>query len=74
MDTTRHTGHVVLVTGAAFGIGRATALRFAREGASVYGIDMDEEGLAPAADEFGAAGGDAGYVGACMAGAALRTW
>ena len=35
----------VIVTGAASGIGQATAVRLAKEGASVACIDIDEEGL-----------------------------
>ncbi|WP_255468301.1 glucose 1-dehydrogenase [Reyranella sp. CPCC 100927] len=40
----RMDGKVALVTGAASGIGRATAVRFAREGAAVVSTDIDHEG------------------------------
>jgi NAD(P)-dependent dehydrogenase (short-subunit alcohol dehydrogenase family) len=52
MDTTRHTGKVAIVTGAANGIGLATATRLAREGAHVIGFDMNSEALDKASVEL----------------------
>jgi len=44
----------VFITGAAAGIGRATALTFARNGYTVGGYDIDELGLKSLAGEIGA--------------------
>lgn len=51
--TERLTGKTALVTGAASGIGRATAARFVDEGATVYFADLDLEGARLAAKETG---------------------
>jgi len=53
---------VVFITGAAKGIGRATALAFAREGANVGLIDIDREHLATLAAEAEALGSKAVYA------------
>ena len=45
--TGRVKGKVALVTGAASGIGRATALLLVREGATVVVTDIDEPGGGP---------------------------
>ena len=41
----RFKGTVVIVTGAGSGIGQATATAFLQEGATVYGVDVDLDGL-----------------------------
>ena len=48
---------VAVVTGAGSGMGRATALLFAREGAKVVAGDINAENLKAVADEANAAGG-----------------
>jgi NAD(P)-dependent dehydrogenase (short-subunit alcohol dehydrogenase family) len=48
----RFSGKGALVTGAASGIGRATALRLAAEGATVVAADVDAERLATLAEEI----------------------
>ena len=53
---------VAVVTGAARGIGRAIALRFAEEGATVYGLDRDERALA----ELSRAASSAGRISAVV--------
>jgi rhamnose utilization protein RhaD (predicted bifunctional aldolase and dehydrogenase)/NAD(P)-dependent dehydrogenase (short-subunit alcohol dehydrogenase family) len=49
-------GRVVYVTGAASGIGAATASRFARAGAHLFLVDRNEEALAVITAELGCAG------------------
>ncbi len=44
---------VTIITGAASGIGRATAERFARDGLRVALVDLDEAGLASAVEALG---------------------
>ena len=52
-------GKIAIVTGAASGMGRATAYLFADEGAKVAAIDLDEAGVAKVAAEIEGAGGTA---------------
>ena len=57
MDTARHADKTVLITGGAGGIGRETALRFAREGAShVCLIDRADDGMSEVSEDVAALG------------------
>jgi len=56
-------GEVAIITGAAQGIGRSTALLFAKEGAKVVVSDLDEKKAQVVADEIVKNGGDAIAVG-----------
>jgi NAD(P)-dependent dehydrogenase (short-subunit alcohol dehydrogenase family) len=55
-------GKIVLITGAANGIGRATALAFAREGARLALLDIDAEGLASLKSEVDVLGTGATFA------------
>ncbi|MCV2491949.1 SDR family oxidoreductase [Geodermatophilus sp. YIM 151500] len=55
-------GQAVLVTGAASGIGRSSAVAFARAGASVALLDVDGEGLAATAELVRASGSAAEVI------------
>ncbi len=56
------TDKVILITGAAGGIGRATALAFSREGATLALTDKDSTGGEETADLIAQAGGEASFT------------
>src|SRR5262245_47718621 len=58
----RLSGKVAIITGAASGIGRATALRFAQEGAKVIVADINEQGGQETVAQVKAKGGEATFV------------
>ena len=58
----RVAGKVALVTGGASGIGRATALTFAREGAKLVVADMNEDGGQQTVHMITEQGGEAIFI------------
>jgi len=56
------TGKVALIAGGANGVGRATSLRLAAEGAKIVVSDLDQPGAAAVAEKIRAAGGEAEAV------------
>jgi NAD(P)-dependent dehydrogenase (short-subunit alcohol dehydrogenase family) len=68
-------GKVALISGIASGQGRAAAILFAREGASVVGCDLNTAGGKRTVDEIAAAGGAAEFVEAnAMDEDGVRAW
>jgi NAD(P)-dependent dehydrogenase (short-subunit alcohol dehydrogenase family) len=58
-QTQRFAGKVAFITGATSGIGRATAIAFAQEGASVVVVDISEEGVQETARQIKEVGTEA---------------
>lgn len=56
------TNKTALVTGGGSGIGRAIATLFARQGAAVTILDLDEKGAVATSEEITNAGGQANYI------------
>lgn len=53
----RFDGKAALITGAASGMGQAVAIRLAAEGAEVFGVDVNDAGLAETASTVAESGG-----------------
>ncbi len=70
MKVAKRTSDTVIITGPSAGVGRATALRFARAGARVGLIARDEQSLHDVKDEIQALGGEAAVAAADVSDAA----
>ena len=63
MEDQSFSGKTVIITGAAAGIGRATALRFARSGANIAGWDVSDKAAAALETDILEAGGQGAISG-----------
>jgi NAD(P)-dependent dehydrogenase (short-subunit alcohol dehydrogenase family) len=59
MSARRFTDRTAYITGAASGLGRATAMLFAREGAKVFAVDINGDGVVETVNAIRAEGGEA---------------
>lgn len=66
----RLAGKIAIITGAAGGMGEAAARLFAREGAKVTAVDVDQNRMAPVVEAIRADGGAAIAIGADISAAA----
>ncbi|MGX7149508.1 3-oxoacyl-ACP reductase [Enterococcus ureasiticus] len=64
MHFDEYKGKTIFITGAASGIGQAQAIAFAKQGAHVFGLDLDERGLAATIEKTkNSAGKFSSYIG-----------
>ncbi|MHA1966339.1 MAG: SDR family NAD(P)-dependent oxidoreductase, partial [Candidatus Hodarchaeales archaeon] len=55
-------GKTVIITGISFGIGRATAILFAKEGANIVGVDINSDEGIDVIEKIRTSGGNAIFV------------
>ncbi|MBO0473385.1 3-oxoacyl-[acyl-carrier protein] reductase [Enterococcus sp. DIV0840] len=70
MHFDEYKGKTIFITGAASGIGQAQAIAFAQQGAHVFGLDLDERGLAATIEKTKSS---AGKFSSCIGGVTKKS-